>query len=109
MKGPIPYSAQNLKYVSSLYRRALRTAHNWINRNDFYRSKAAEIKLRFEQKKNISDPKELRRVLQKTEELLEKFEHPDPIIPPKRPGGIEYDRNVPPRYVKGPANFKNTV
>lgn len=49
------------------------------------------------------------KVFQTTEELLQKFQHPDPIIPPRRAGGIEYDRNVPPRYEKGPANFKNTV
>lgn len=59
MKAPVPFSPQNLKYVSSLYRRALRTAHDWINRNDFYREKAAEIKLRFEQNRDIADPKEL--------------------------------------------------
>ncbi|EIF47957.1 hypothetical protein HII13_003854 [Brettanomyces bruxellensis] len=109
MKAPVPFSPQNLKYVSSLYRRSLRTAHDWINRTDFYREKAAEIKLRFEQNRDISDPKELQKVFETTEELLEKFQHPDPIIPPRRPGGIEYDRNVPPRYEKGPANFKNTV
>ncbi|VEU21150.1 DEKNAAC102111 [Brettanomyces naardenensis] len=109
MKTPVPFSPQNLKYVSSLYRRALRTAHDWINRNDFYRSKAAEIRLRFEQNRNISDPLELRGTLEKTEEMLAKFKHPDPIIPPRRPGGIMYDRNAPPRFEKGPENFKNTV
>ena len=109
MPAPVPFSAQNAKHVAALYRQSLRTARNWINQMPYYREKAAEIRLRFEQNKNISDPKELQRVLVKTEELLAKFQHPDPIIPPKRPGGIMYDRNAPPRYEEGPANFKNTV
>ena len=109
MPAPVPFSAQNAKYVASLYRESLRTAKNWINQNSFYREKAAEIRLRFEQNKNISDPLELERVLNNTKELLAKFKHPDPIIPPNRPGGIMYDRNAPPRYEEGPKNFKNTV
>lgn len=109
MPAPVPFSPQNAKYVASLYRTSLRTARNWINQNSFYREKATEIRLRFEQNKDISDPAELEKVFAKTEELLAKFQHPDPIIPPKRPGGIMYDRNAPPRYEKGPANFKNTV
>lgn len=109
MPAPVPFSAQNAKNVAKLYRQALRTARNWINQNSFYREKAAEIRLRFEQNKDISDPLELEKVLTKTEELLAKFQHPDPIIPPKRPGGIMYDRNAPPRYTEGPMNFKNTV
>ncbi|AWU74426.1 hypothetical protein CAS74_004398 [Pichia kudriavzevii] len=109
MPAPVPFSPENVKLVVSLYRRSLRTARNWINQQHFYRQKAAEIRLRFDQHKNISDPVELQRVLKETGELLAKYQHPDPIIPPKRPGGIMYDRNAPPRHVEGPKNFMNTI
>ncbi|GME85805.1 unnamed protein product [Ambrosiozyma monospora] len=109
MKGPVPFSPENVKLVSSMYRRSLRTAHDWINRHDFYRSKAAEIRLRFEQNKNVSDPVELKAILDKTEAMLSKFKHPDPIIPPGRPGGTSMDRNVPPRYQPEPYPFRNTI
>ncbi|ODV85229.1 hypothetical protein CANARDRAFT_28508 [[Candida] arabinofermentans NRRL YB-2248] len=109
LKTPIPYSPENVKLVASLYRRSLRTASDWINRRDFYRAKAAEIRLRFESNKNIDDPAKLKSVLERTEMMLDKFKHPDPIIPPGRPGGTMYDRNAPPRYTEGPAPFQNTV
>lgn len=109
MPAPVPFSPQNAKLVASLYRKSLRTAKNWININSYYREKAAEIRLRFEHNKNISDPVTLEKVLKETETLLAKYQHPDPIIPPKRPGGIMYDRNAPPRYQKDVLNFKNTV
>ncbi|ESW98664.1 hypothetical protein HPODL_05260 [Ogataea parapolymorpha DL-1] len=108
-KTPVPFSPENIKTVASLYRRSLRTAADWINRRDFYRAKAAEIRLRFEQNRNVSDPKELKAIIDKTELMLNKFKHPDPIIPPQRPGGIMYDRNAPPRYSSGPVPFSNEL
>lgn len=109
MPAPVPFSPENVKQVASLYRQSLRTARNWINQPAFYREKAAEIRLRFEQNKDIKDPLQLESVLKDTKDLLAKYNHPDPIIPPKRPGGIMYGRNAPPRYEEGPMNFKNTV
>ncbi|GMM32283.1 hypothetical protein DAMA08_050280 [Martiniozyma asiatica (nom. inval.)] len=108
MPAPVPFSPANVKQVASLYRKSLRTARNWINQTPFYREKAAEIRLRFEQNKNISNPSELAKIIEQTELLLAKYNHPDPIIPPKRPGGIMYDRNAPPRE-EILMNFKNTV
>ncbi|OWB51922.1 hypothetical protein B5S33_g1907 [[Candida] boidinii] len=108
MPGPVPYSTANVKAVSSLYRRSLRAAHDWINRKDFYRSKAAEIRLKFEQNKNVEDPTQLKAILSKTEQLLQQFAHPDPIVPASRPGGTKYDRNAPPPEGSR-VPFKNTV
>jgi hypothetical protein len=34
-------------------------------------------------------------LLQRTEEELEKWKHPDPYIPPTAPGGSKYERNIP--------------
>ncbi|CDK28094.1 unnamed protein product [Kuraishia capsulata CBS 1993] len=60
MSSPVPFSLANKKLVSSLYRQSLRTAQNWINRKDFYRKKAAEIRGRFEANKHIEDPNQLK-------------------------------------------------
>lgn len=108
MPAPVPFSPANAKHVASLFRQSLRTAKNWINQVPAYREKAAEIRLQFEQNKNIADPVQLAAVLKKTEDLLAKYRHPDPIIPPKRPGGIMYDRNAPPPH-NTLHNFMNSV
>lgn len=34
-------------------------------------------------------------LLDQTEELLEKWKHPDPYRPPTAPGGSKYERNLP--------------
>lgn len=97
MPPPVPFSIANRKLVTSLYRRSLRTAHDWINKKDFYRLKAAEIRDRFEANRQVENPTQLKYLIEKTEELLETYAHPDPIIPPCRPGGTKFDRNIPPR------------
>lgn len=34
-------------------------------------------------------------LLEQTEELLQKWKHPDPYKPPTAPGGSKYERNLP--------------
>ncbi|KAI0464752.1 hypothetical protein LJB42_002377 [Komagataella kurtzmanii] len=96
-KAVVPFSEANKKYVSSLYRKSLRTAHDWINKTEFYRVKASEIRSRYDANKHINDPNELKVIFKETEALLEDYAHPDPIIPPCRPGGSKFERNIPPR------------
>lgn len=96
MSQVTPFSAANRKVVQSLYHRSLKLAFNWINRRDLYRQKAVEIRAQFDLHKDVSDPKELRRLIDKTESLLEKYKHPDPFIPPQRAGGTKFERNTPP-------------
>lgn len=80
-----------------MYRRGLRSARDWINRHDHYRNKCVEIRRMFEANRDIEDPNQLNIVLKELERMLQEFEHPDPIIPPSRPGGTKHDRNIPPR------------
>ncbi|ODV96432.1 hypothetical protein PACTADRAFT_49782 [Pachysolen tannophilus NRRL Y-2460] len=93
----VPFSAQNVKLVSSLYRRSLRTTRDWINRPDLYRLKALEIRNLFEANRAVEDPNKLKTILDDAESLLTSYAHPDPIIPPCRPGGTRFERNIPPR------------
>ncbi|KAI4165051.1 MAG: hypothetical protein LQ342_001328 [Letrouitia transgressa] len=59
----------NRQAVVSLYRRCLKLSLDWaVHRNALF---------------------------QETEELLEKWKHPDPYIPPTAPGGSKFERNMP--------------
>lgn len=87
-------SESNRRIVSSLYRQSLRLSKSWINRRDLYRTKALEIRAQFEANKGVKDPRQIHHLLVNTKALLEKYAHPDPIIPPQRPGGTKFDRNV---------------
>lgn len=84
------------RLVSSLYRQSLRTSKNWINRRDLWRTKALEIRQQFDANKDVSDPRKIHYIIANTKSLLAEYAHPDPIIPPLRPGGTKYERNVPP-------------
>ena len=37
----------------------------------------------------------LKEIIEQTEELLERWKHPDPYRPPTAPGGSKYQRNLP--------------
>lgn len=65
------------------------------------------IRSLFEANRGVQDPRAQRAIFQETEDLLEKWKHPDPYIPPGAPGGSKYERNMPPwilepRPYKGP-------
>ncbi|KAB8293121.1 hypothetical protein EYC80_007478 [Monilinia laxa] len=45
--------------------------------------------------KNVHDPRLQRALFKETEDLLEKWKHPDPYRPPTAPGGSKYERNLP--------------
>lgn len=92
----IAFSEYNRKVVSSLYRQSLRLSKNWINRRDVWRTKALEIRQQFDQNKNIEDYRHAQALIEDTKQLLIKYQHPEPIIPSKRPGGTKYERNIPP-------------
>lgn len=92
----LPFTEANRKIVTSYYRQALKLSHDWINRRDLYRLKALEIRQQFEINKDIDDPKQLKAILKSTQDLLTKYNHPDPIIPASRPGGTKFERNMHP-------------
>lgn len=82
------------RLVASLYRQSLRLSKNWINRRDIWRTKAVEIRHQFDNNKSVTDPRKIHYLLSNTQALLAKYAHPDPIIPPQRPGGTKFERNV---------------
>ncbi|VVT51981.1 uncharacterized protein SAPINGB_P003277 [Magnusiomyces paraingens] len=97
-------SETHRRIVSSLYRQSLRLSKSWISRRDLWRVKALEIRQQFDENKNVKDPRKIHYLVSNTQALLVKYAHPDPIIPPQRPGGTKYERNVfPPQgeVIKG--------
>ncbi|KAK9462672.1 uncharacterized protein V1516DRAFT_670854 [Lipomyces oligophaga] len=91
-------SAQSIyaPQVYSMYRRALRTSLSWTIRRDIWRQEALEIRAAFEKNKEVSDPRMIKQLISDGEAKLRANRHPDPYIPPSRPGGSKYERNVPP-------------
>lgn len=96
MTKPIfPFTEANSKRVASLFRQALRTAFDSSLKFDAYRRETIKIRSQFEANKHISDPNELESVIQQAKAKLAEYAHPDPYIPPCRPGGTKYERNIP--------------
>ncbi|KAF4620062.1 hypothetical protein D9613_004997 [Agrocybe pediades] len=83
-------------YVKGLYKRSLKNALDWTIRRDLWRAEAMQIRAEFESYRNVTDPRTLAQVLNEAEARLEKFRHPDPVIPPTAPGGTKWERNLPP-------------
>lgn len=94
-------SETHRRIVSSLYRQSLRLSKSWISRRDLWRVKALEIRQQFDENKNVKDPRKIHYLVSNTQALLVKYAHPDPIIPPQRPGGTKYERNVFPPQGEG--------
>ncbi|KAK9480258.1 hypothetical protein V1514DRAFT_325901 [Lipomyces japonicus] len=92
----ITASTEHLAQVSSIYRRSLRLSLNWAVRRDIWRREALAIRARFEANKNVTDPRQVTVLLQSAEAELDANRHPDPYIPPSRPGGSKYERNAHP-------------
>lgn len=96
MSGQIlPFTEANSKRVASLFRKALRTAFDSSLKFDIYRQETILIRSQFEANKHILDPKELELVYSQARAKLAELAHPDPYIPPSRPGGTKFDRNLP--------------
>ncbi|GBL49625.1 Ca2+-binding actin-bundling protein fimbrin/plastin [Candidozyma auris] len=85
----------NTKRVSSLFRQALRTAFDSSLKFDAYRRETIRIRQQFEAERHVSDVNELERIIERTKAKLNEWKHPDPYIPPCRPGGTKYERNLP--------------
>ncbi|KAF2201903.1 hypothetical protein GQ43DRAFT_393298 [Delitschia confertaspora ATCC 74209] len=81
--------------VLRLYRRSLKLSLDWAVHRYLWRGQAMYIRSLFEAKKNVTEPRQLRMLIKETQELLEKWKHPDPYRPPTAPGGSKYERNLP--------------
>jgi NADH dehydrogenase (ubiquinone) 1 beta subcomplex subunit 9 len=74
------FTALNRVRVMRLYRRALKLQMSWTPRYDVFRSQAMEIRRRFEENKNVSDPRVLQKLIDDAEKELYENRHPDPYI-----------------------------
>ncbi|QIX00179.1 hypothetical protein AMS68_005696 [Peltaster fructicola] len=81
--------------VLSLYRRALKLSLDWTIHRNLWRGQALYIRDLFEANKHVSEPRQQRIIIEQTQDLLEKWKHPDPYRPPTAPGGSKYERNLP--------------
>ncbi|KAG0750350.1 hypothetical protein G6F57_000762 [Rhizopus arrhizus] len=88
--------AAHRSQVQSLYKRSLKLSLDWYIQRDLWRQKALEIRARFEQNRNITNPKEIKALLEKTEKELQEWDHPDPYRLPTGPDGTKWERNLPP-------------
>ncbi|KAF7883817.1 hypothetical protein EAF00_011129 [Botryotinia globosa] len=91
--------------VSSLYRRSLKLSLDWCVHRHLWRGQALYIRSLFEAQKNVHDPRLQRALFKETEDLLEKWKHPDPYRPPTAPGGSKYERNLPSPILDPPAKM----
>ncbi|RCK55418.1 NADH dehydrogenase [ubiquinone] 1 beta subcomplex subunit 9 [Candida viswanathii] len=96
----LPFTEANTKRVASLFRQALRTAFDHLMKWDVYRNATIAIRQQFDANKHISTPEELDRAIKIAEAKLKEWKHPDPYVPPCRPGGTKYQRNIP--VARGP-------
>lgn len=90
-----PFTEANSKRVASLFRQALRTAFDHSMKFEVYRAEQNKIRKLFDANKKIDDEATLEKVIKSTESKLAQWKHPDPYIPPCRPGGTKYQRNTP--------------
>ncbi|KAL3426193.1 complex 1 protein [Phlyctema vagabunda] len=85
--------------VSSLYRRSLKLSLDWSVHRYLWRGQALYIRSLFEANKDVRDPRQQRAnaqaLFKETEDLLEKWKHPDPYSAPTAPGGSKFERNLP--------------
>lgn len=96
MSGQIlPFTEANTRRVASLFRKALRTAFDSSLKFDLYRKQTVLIRSQFEANRQVLDAAELEQIVTKTRAKLAEMAHPDPYIPPSRPGGTKHDRNLP--------------
>ncbi|KAF2419783.1 hypothetical protein EJ08DRAFT_642493 [Tothia fuscella] len=85
----------NKPQVLRLYRQALKLSLDWSVHRYIWRGQALYIRSLFEANKHVSQPRQQRALIEETEQILEKWKHPDPYRPPTAPGGSKYERNLP--------------
>lgn len=95
MSKVLPFTEANTRRISSLYRRALRIAFDSSLKFDAYRQETMKLRSQFQINKDVLDPNELESIVTSAKQKLIECAHPDPYIPPSRPGGTKYERNLP--------------
>ncbi|EON65155.1 hypothetical protein W97_04392 [Coniosporium apollinis CBS 100218] len=81
--------------VLHLYRRSLKLSLDWAVHRYLWRGQALYIRSLFEANRHVTEPRQRRILIQETEDLLKKWQHPDSYRPPTAPGGSKFERNIP--------------
>ncbi|KAL7415589.1 hypothetical protein BDY24DRAFT_433610, partial [Mrakia frigida] len=91
------YSHAHKIYVKSLFKRAVMEAKATLFRRKIeWTRRAAEIRAEFEDARELTDPRTIGAwIREKEKELVVNYSH-NPIIHPRMPGGVMYERNTPP-------------
>ena len=82
--------------VTRLYRVCSRHLLSWTRDRKAWREQAVILRDKFDENKDLKDQFKIESILQKAEAEFKKYQHPQPYIHPKAPGGTKYERNVPP-------------
>ncbi|ORX99266.1 hypothetical protein K493DRAFT_279790 [Basidiobolus meristosporus CBS 931.73] len=79
--------------VARLYKRCLKLSLDWTIRRDVWRVQALEIRRLFDANRNVTNPKLVASLIDKTEKDLERNWHPDPYKAPTSPEGTKWERH----------------
>ncbi|KAL1664329.1 hypothetical protein GGF50DRAFT_88770 [Schizophyllum commune] len=109
MSATTAFSSAHRYYVKSLYKRMLKDALDWTIQRDIWRMKAMQIRAEFDANRHVTEPRQLSALLAKAEARLKAGQHPDPVIPPKFPGGTQWERNAPPAHTKPPYDHEHDL
>ncbi|EDV24215.1 uncharacterized protein TRIADDRAFT_8831, partial [Trichoplax adhaerens] len=82
--------------VTRLYRQCLRHSLSWIIERDKWRREAVCIRARFDANKNITNMTVANQLYEEAMKEFNLYKHPDPYVHPDSPGGVRYERNIPP-------------
>ena len=82
-------SIEHRRHVCRLFKRFLLELRNWLHREDL-RIYSQAVRAQFDRHKNERDPLRVAELVAATEELLEYWKQPRPIIYPLSPGGVSY-------------------
>ncbi|KAK5135022.1 hypothetical protein LTR08_005682 [Meristemomyces frigidus] len=82
-------------HILQLYRRSLKLSLDWAVHRHLWRGQAVYIRSLFEANKQVTQRGQQKELIAQTEEILERWKHPDPYRPPTAPGGSKYERNLP--------------
>ncbi|KAI4086774.1 MAG: hypothetical protein LQ344_007284 [Seirophora lacunosa] len=79
-----------------------RPMKDWAVHRHIWRGQAVYIRSLFDANKHVREPRQQRTLFQEAEDLLEKWKHPDPYVPPTAPGGSKFERNIPAPILEPP-------
>ena len=87
LRQPLLHDHHPLTTPRRLYRRSLKLSLDWAVHRYLWRGQALYLRGLFEANRNVQEPRQLRLLITETENLLEKWKHPDPYRAPTAPGG----------------------